>query len=203
MFGSHKNITSHPMGIQHNKLFSSVESNHWNYKIRKTCFTKSTHKRSSYDIQDETTLTLDCVFVGWLLPCSKQTRRQQQPSTGGLRKRFSENMQQIYRRTPMLKCDFNKVFIEIALPHRCFPINLLHNIRTPIKKNTFEKLLWRRNFSRSVCRTLQNIFDGAIFAKMILNTPLFRISISGLRDPCFQLSQNFTTKKTSRNLNFF
>ena len=94
-------------------------------------------------------------------------------------------------------------FIEIALPHRCFPINLLHNIRTPIKKNTFEKLLLRRSFSRSVCRTLQNIFDGAIFAKMILNTPLFRISVSGLRDPCFQLSQNFTTKKTSRNLNFF
>ena len=26
-----------------------------------------------------------------------------------LKKRFSENMQQIYRRTPMPKCDFNKV----------------------------------------------------------------------------------------------
>ena len=29
-------------------------------------------------------------------------------SEAALRKRCSENMQQIYRRTPMLKCDFNK-----------------------------------------------------------------------------------------------
>ena len=34
---------------------------------------------------------------------------QKQPSGGILRKRCSENMQQIYWRTPMLKCDFNKV----------------------------------------------------------------------------------------------
>ena len=34
---------------------------------------------------------------------------QDQPSRGVLRKRCSENMQQIYRRPPMLKCDFNKV----------------------------------------------------------------------------------------------
>ena len=34
---------------------------------------------------------------------------QKQPSRGVLRKRCSENMQQIYRRTPMPTCDFNKV----------------------------------------------------------------------------------------------
>ena len=34
---------------------------------------------------------------------------QKQPSRGVLKKRCSENMQQIYRRTPMPKCDFNKV----------------------------------------------------------------------------------------------
>ena len=34
---------------------------------------------------------------------------QKQPSRGVLKKRYSENMQQIYRRTLMLKCDFNKV----------------------------------------------------------------------------------------------
>ena len=33
---------------------------------------------------------------------------QKQPSRGVLRKRCSENMQQIYRRTPMPKYDFNK-----------------------------------------------------------------------------------------------
>ena len=35
---------------------------------------------------------------------SKET--QKQPSRGVLRKRCSENMQQIYSRTPILKCDF-------------------------------------------------------------------------------------------------
>ena len=48
-------------------------------------------------------------------------------------------MQQIYRRTPMPKCDFSKVqsnFIEISLLHRCFPVNLLHIFRPPFPKNT-------------------------------------------------------------------
>ena len=34
---------------------------------------------------------------------------QKQPSVVGLIKRWSENMQQIYRRTPMTKWDFSKV----------------------------------------------------------------------------------------------
>ena len=34
---------------------------------------------------------------------------QKQPSRGVFIKRCSENMQQIYRRTPTPKCDFNKV----------------------------------------------------------------------------------------------
>ena len=34
---------------------------------------------------------------------------QKQPSSGALRKRCSENMQQIYKRTHMPKSDFNKV----------------------------------------------------------------------------------------------
>ena len=33
---------------------------------------------------------------------------KQQSSRGALRKRCPENIRQIYRRTPMLKCDFNK-----------------------------------------------------------------------------------------------
>ena len=39
------------------------------------------------------------------------TTYQMQPSRGVLRKRFSENMQQVYRATPMPKCNFNKVAI--------------------------------------------------------------------------------------------
>ena len=34
---------------------------------------------------------------------------QKQPSVGVLIKSCSENMQQMYRRTPMPKCDFNKI----------------------------------------------------------------------------------------------
>ena len=38
---------------------------------------------------------------------------QKQPLRGVLRKRCSENMQQIYRGTPMPKCDFNKVALQL------------------------------------------------------------------------------------------
>ena len=37
---------------------------------------------------------------------------QKQPSRGVLKKRYSENMQQIYRKTPKPKCDFNKVALK-------------------------------------------------------------------------------------------
>ena len=71
---------------------------------------------------------------------------QKQVSKDVLRRKCSENMQQIYRRTPMPKCDFNKVakqsnFIEITLRHGCSPVNLLHNFRTPLPKNTSGRLL--------------------------------------------------------------
>ena len=42
---------------------------------------------------------------------------QKQPSRGVLRKRCSENMQQMYRRTPMPKCDFNKVAKQLYWNH--------------------------------------------------------------------------------------
>ena len=32
---------------------------------------------------------------------------------GVLKKKCSENMQQIYRRTPMLKCDINKIALQL------------------------------------------------------------------------------------------
>ena len=38
---------------------------------------------------------------------------QKQPFRGVLEKRCSENMQQIYRRTPMPKYDFNKVALQL------------------------------------------------------------------------------------------
>ena len=55
----------------------------------------------------------------------------------------SENMLQIYWKTAMPKCDFNKChfnFIEITLRHGCSPVNLLHNFRAPFLKNTSGRL---------------------------------------------------------------
>ena len=71
---------------------------------------------------------------------------QKQPPRGALKKSCSENMQQIYRRTAMPKCDFNKAakqsnFIEITLRHGCSPVNLLHIFRTPFPNNTSGRLL--------------------------------------------------------------
>ena len=70
-------------------------------------------------------------------------KSQKQPPTSISQKRCSENMQQIYRRTPMPKCDFNKVAfaIEIALWHGCSSVNLLHIFRKPFSKNIPGRLL--------------------------------------------------------------
>ena len=43
-----------------------------------------------------------------MLSCLKN---QKQPSRGVLQKRRSENMHQIYRKTPMPKCGFNKIVL--------------------------------------------------------------------------------------------
>ena len=70
--------------------------------------------------------------------------RSSPPSRGVLKKRCLENMQQIYRRTPMPKCDFNKVTKQlywIELRHGCSPVHLLHIFRTVFPKNTSEGLL--------------------------------------------------------------
>ena len=60
-----------------------------------------------------------------------KSNHQKQPSIGVLRKRCSENMQQIYRRSLM-----PKLHVEIAFRHRCSPINLLHIFRIFLSKNT-------------------------------------------------------------------
>ena len=66
---------------------------------------------------------------------------QKQPLKGVLSKRCSKNMQQIYKRTPMPKCDFNKVAKQITLRYECSPVNLLHIFRTAFTKNTSGWLL--------------------------------------------------------------
>ena len=62
---------------------------------------------------------------------------QKQLPRGVPRKRCPENMQQIYRRTPMHNCNF----IEIALRCGCSPVNLLCIFRTHFPKNSSRRLL--------------------------------------------------------------
>ena len=50
---------------------------------------------------------------------------QKQLSGGVLKKKCSENMQQIYRRTPMPKCDFNKVACFATLLKSHFGVAVL------------------------------------------------------------------------------
>ena len=77
-----------------------------------------------------------------------QTKSQKQPPTGCLKKRCSENLanaenaenleiQQISRRTPMLKCDF-----EIVLRHGRSPVNFQHIFRTPFVKTPLDGCFW-------------------------------------------------------------
>ena len=62
---------------------------------------------------------------------------QKQPPRSFLRKRCSENMPQIYMRTPMPKCNFN----NIAKQKCNFVLILLHIFRTTFPKNTSRRLL--------------------------------------------------------------
>ena len=69
---------------------------------------------------------------------------QKQPSRGVPRKRSPENMQKIYRRTTMLKFDFNKLAKQLYWNRTSAwlsPVNLLHIFRTPFPENTSERLL--------------------------------------------------------------
>ena len=70
---------------------------------------------------------------------TNNSKEQKQLSRGVLIKRFSENIQQIYRSTPMPK--LLSSFIEITLRHGCSPVNLMHIFRAPFLKNTFGRLL--------------------------------------------------------------
>ena len=73
-----------------------------------------------------------------------RSKGQKHPPRGVLWKSHSENMQQSYRRTPMSKCDFNKVVLQLYWNHTsswCSPVNLQHIFRTPFPNNTSGQLL--------------------------------------------------------------
>ena len=81
-----------------------------------------------------------------LTPSNKTFRNLlKQPSRGVLRKRYSESMQQIYRRAhtcrSAISVKLQSNFIEITRRYGCSPVNLLHISRIPFFKNTSGSLL--------------------------------------------------------------
>ena len=107
----------------------------------------------------------------WWMGMFVFNKLKKQPSRGVLKKRCSENMQQSYRRTPMPKCDFNKVaklqsnFNEITLRQGCSSENLVHIFRTPFLNNTSGRLLLKLLFSTS---SVSNELQCSISLSMLL-----------------------------------
>ena len=69
---------------------------------------------------------------------------QKLPSRGVLQKKCSENMQQIYRRTPMPKCSFNTAAVQLFWNHTSgwvFSCKFTAYFRTPLTRKTSERLL--------------------------------------------------------------
>ena len=65
---------------------------------------------------------------------------QKQPSRGALSEKCSENMQRMYRRTPIPKFNFNKIakqLFQITFRQGRSPVNLLHIFRTPFLQNSW------------------------------------------------------------------
>ena len=54
------------------------------------------------------------------------------------KKKYSENIQQIYRWTPIPKCDFKKITKQL---HGCSLANLLHIFRAPFHEKTYGRQL--------------------------------------------------------------
>ena len=94
-----------------------------------------------------------------------------QPSRSVLRKRCSKNIQQIYRRTPMAKSDFNKVKNQLYCNH--FGIGVLLEIYCIFSEylfwqNTSEHLLRIEDRGRSVTSSKRDSGTG-VFLWILLS----------------------------------
>ena len=89
----------------------------------------------------------------------------EQPSRGVLKKRCSKNMQQ-NRRTPMLKCDFNKFALQYICDIYVIAINQLYIFRATPSKNTSGRLLLNTYLQRRLRVTVfvlkDYLLDGII-----------------------------------------
>ena len=78
-----------------------------------TKFSKFTGKHLCRSLFFKLKAVCSCFEIPWccLEKPSTSVKMQKYPSRGVLRKKYSENMLQIYRKTPMPKCDFNSAWV--------------------------------------------------------------------------------------------
>ena len=119
---------------------------------------------------------------------------------------LGKGVQQLYRRTPIPKCDFNKVakqsnFIEIAIRHRIRnrnPVNLLHIFRTPFPKNISVRLLLALEFQVSI-RQYQHLMLTIKFIEWYYFADLIYVSSSA---NIYQPQNTFSVEKNSHYIDF-
>ena len=99
------------------------------------------------------------VFCGnsWRLSADEYVRNdQKQPSRGISKKRCSENMQQTYRRTPIPKCDFNKVAKEyidiICVNIMKVSVSRQFDIKLNMTRLISEYLAWKKILKKATIR---------------------------------------------------
>ena len=73
-------------------------------------------------------MTIQLAAYSMIIHTSKKTHKQ--PFRGVLRKRCSENRQQIFRRTPMPECDFNEVALQLCTSFISYKNSVISKIQS-------------------------------------------------------------------------
>ena len=92
---------------------------------------------------------------------------KRQPPKGVLVKAFSENMQQNYRRTPMGKCDFNKVALQLCRNH----------IFTSLFSCKFCCIFSKHFFMRTPLSQYHSVMQTLYLYQMDILSPVCRFSV--------------------------
>ena len=114
-----------------------------------------------------------------LLAAEKNFRKQ--PPRGVLSKRFSENMQEIYRRTPcqnVISIKLQSKFNETTFRHGCSSVNLPHIFRIPFLKNTSGRLLLNFYLWLTVAKMRLRLLAINIFGHSTVATQILRLQLT-------------------------
>ena len=127
----------------HSTVYNTIwlgqeKSEHWEIQIQLTYWEKNTGKfRRKQSFTRGNSPKLSLCDTTWKF----RRQKQKQPTRGVL--------QQIYRRTPMPKCDFNKVALQLYWKHTSAWVfsckfDAYFQIRAPFFKSTSEGLLLQK-----------------------------------------------------------